>query len=157
MSFKGGLIVTSDLKVRNLNSENSRSVILNLFLLIVIAIGLWFIVPTYFLIGDRNEIVLNMLFAAGIICFEVALEKYSVTITGMQEKFIINVLSVLYTFVCMCIVNLILFNVGEQYISDMIYALLAVVALTASDYILNKIFTNPKKYRKPRLPRFLNE
>ncbi|MBQ8526781.1 MAG: exopolysaccharide biosynthesis polyprenyl glycosylphosphotransferase [Clostridia bacterium] len=143
--------MNSTLKVRNLKSENICSMILDLFLLLVIAMGLWLVMPAYFIVGDKNEIVLNLLYAFGIMCFMAALEKYSVTIAGMQEKVVINVLSALYTFVCMCIVNLIFFNVREKYISDVIYALLAVALLTASDYIMKIIFANPKRYRKPRL------
>ncbi len=141
----------SNLKVRNLKSENSRSRVVNVFVLLAIATGLWLITPSSAIVGDRIEMILNLMYALGIMCFAVALEKYSVIVTGMNENFIINLLSVLYTFVCMCIVNLIFFNLKEKYISDIVYALLAVLLLTASDYIMKIIFTNPKKYRKPKL------
>ena len=104
-------------KTRSLKSENRSFMLMNFGLLIILATVLWLTVPLQPFIGIRNELILNFMFSCGIMCFTTALEKYSVIISGIKEKFVINVLSTLYTFICMCIVNLLLFNKAPKYAS----------------------------------------
>lgn len=140
-----------DLKVRDLKAENRHSLILNIFLLVVTAFMLWIFIPGYNTVGTKNELILNMLFALGITCFSVALEKYSVIISGTSEKIVINVLSALYMLICMIVLDILFFNYRDKYISDIVFAAMSVIVLSIADYLHEKASCNPKKFRKPRL------
>ena len=105
--------MSNSIKTRNLEKE-SRYLFFSKFVTFMItATLLWFVLPVIVPItnkmGIRNTLFLNYICGFVSLYFMFLLEKYSVVISGLYEKNLINTLSVIYTFVVMCIINAILF------------------------------------------------
>ncbi|MBO5370515.1 MAG: sugar transferase [Clostridia bacterium] len=143
--------MTDNIKVRNLKAESRYFFIINFFVMALIAVALWLIMPYGEIVGMRNMLVLNLIFTLGFMTFSLLLEKYSVTVAGMSEKIVINVLSSLYTFIVLCLINLIFFMDSKQFVSDIVLAMAAIVCITLVDKICEKVVANPKRYRMPKL------
>lgn len=101
--------------------------------------------------GIKNILFLNVLFSAMVVFFMYFLEKYSVVISGLYEKILINFLSVIYSFVILSFINLILFRSTGRLIIDGILSGSIFVIMSILDAINQKITHNPKRYRRPKL------
>ncbi len=138
-------------KARNVRAESRYSFLCNAAVLLVLTAIAFILFPHVAKIGARNTMFWDALFMAGILCFSIVLEKYSVLVAGLCEKVIINVLSALYTFVILSFANLILFMSWPRFLMDAAVSALAVILLTLGDFLYDKGMQNPKKFRKPRL------
>lgn len=139
------------IKTRNLESENRSLFFLNTVILILIGFLLWVIQPIPYAVGNKNIFVMNQLFAIGTICFLTIMEKYAITVSGLQEKIVINVLSVLYMLILMLLINVLLFGYKAYYIFWFLDAIISVFSLSILDYFLERSYNNPDLYQKPKL------
>ena len=143
------------IKTRNLKNESRHLFMANAFLMVFTGVLLWlvlpFVIPITEEMGVRNTLFLNFVSGMGSIYFMFLLEKYSVVISGLYEKNLINFLSILYTFVIMCLVNALLFMSFERLIFDAVFSFTSFVLIVISDVLYEKHIKNPNKFRKPRL------
>jgi exopolysaccharide biosynthesis polyprenyl glycosylphosphotransferase len=83
--------------------------------------------------------------------FMCLMEKYAITISGLYEKTVINILSNIYTFVIMSLVNLIFFTSMGKFIVDVLIFVTKIIVLFIIDFVLEKIRNNPKYSTNPKL------
>ena len=147
--------MSNSIKTRNLKKESRYLLFSNFVTFIITATLLWFVLPVIVPItnkmGIRNTLFLNYICGFISFCFMFLLEKYSVVISGLYEKNLINTLSVIYTFVIMCIINAILFMSFERFIFDATLSFVNLAALIVFDIIYEIHIKNPKKFKKPKL------
>lgn len=138
-------------KTRNIRNEYIFSLIYNFFILFVVFTASAFILPETGPIGSRTMIAMYTLDCVISLSFMYFLEKYTVSISDLSEKNIITILSSLYTFVIMCIINLIFFSCSTKLIADSAIAVAKIITVSFGDYIFNKVISNEKKFKKPTL------
>ena len=152
--------MSSKIKTRDLKSESRHLFFMNVIICLAVSVGLWFAAIKGFLpvsfgdithFGVKNILFLNVFFAAGVVFFMYFLEKYSVVISGLYEKILINVLSVLYTFVILSFVNLIIFRSLGRLAIDGVLSGSIFVIMSIADAINQKITHNPKLFKRPKL------
>lgn len=143
--------MTTELKVRNMRNEYIYSFIWNLIIILVAASAAVYIMPTCGAIGMRSMSALYITDCVIMLTFMYLLEKYSVTISGLYENFLITLLSAIYTFVVMCVINLIFFTEQQKLLADVIFAITKIAGVFFIDCVLSLIRNNPKIYKKPRM------
>ncbi len=152
--------MSSKIKTRNLKTESRHLFFMNVIVCLVVSFGLWVAALKGFLpvsandinhFGLKNILFLNVFFAGGVVFFMYYLEKYSVVISGLYEKILINFLSILYTFVILSFINLIIFRSLGRLVIDGILSGGIFVLMSILDAINQKITHNPKRYRRPKL------
>ena len=143
--------MSKKVKVRNMRSEGKYSFMWDFFVLLgVMLLGKVFF-PISGAIGYRSLIVLYAIDGGLTLFFLYIMEKYAVTISGLYEKTVINVLTNIYTFVIVSFINLIFFRSMDKFVADAFIAIGKVVALFATDLILEKVRNNPRIRSNPRL------
>jgi len=143
--------MSENLKVRNIRNEYIYSFMWNLAVLVAIVVVATLIMPASGPIGIRTMVSLYMLDGGIMLMFMYVLEKYTVTNSGLYEKLVITILSALYTFVIMGVLNLLFFTSLSKLIADSIIAFAKIVAIFGMDFILHSIRNNEKLYQKPKL------
>ncbi|MBQ7901383.1 MAG: exopolysaccharide biosynthesis polyprenyl glycosylphosphotransferase, partial [Clostridia bacterium] len=81
----------------------------------------------------------------------VAFEKYRPGIMGLWERNVINVLSVIVSFVVFALLNLIFFTSRQLLMLQLAMAAAGLVLLIVSNAVINAYFGNEKIFRKSRL------
>ena len=143
--------MAKELKVRKIRNENRMSFVFDFFVAFLISVISVIILPECGPIGGRTMFALLLFDVLLMMEFMYLLEKYSVMVSGLYEKTLITVLSSLYTYVIVCFINLVFFMSYEKFLLDGIVALCKVVCIFVTDYILNKVYSNPEKYKNPKL------
>ena len=143
------------IKTRNLKKESRYLFFANFITFILTATLLWLAIPLIVPISDklgiRNTLFLNYISGIVTLYFMYLLEKYSVVISGLYEKNLINFLSVMYSFVVMCLINAVLFLSYERLIFDVALSIVNLFCVVVFDIIFEKHIKNPKKFKKPKL------
>ena len=112
-------------KVRNMRSECKYSFMWDFFVLIAVLLLGKFFFPISGPIGARSLIVLYAIDGCLTLFFLYIMEKYAVTISGLYEKMVINILTNIYTFVVMSFINFIFFHFYHLfYLSLYIYIII---------------------------------
>ena len=152
--------MSSKIKTRNLKAESRHLIFMNVIICFAISVGLWIATMEGFLpvsfkdinrFGHKNILFLNVFFAGGVVLFMYFLEKYSVVISGLYEKILINFLSILYTFVILSFINLIIFRSLGRLAIDGVLSGSIFVIMSIADAINQKITHNPKRFKCPKL------
>ena len=152
--------MSSKIKTRNLKSESRHLIYMNVIICLAISVGLWIAAVEGFLpvsfkdinqFGLKNILFLNVFFAGVVVFFMYFLEKYSVVISGLYEKILINFLSILYTFVILSFINLIIFRSLGRLAIDGVLSGSIFVIMSIADAINQKITHNPKRFKRPKL------
>ncbi|MCH5185034.1 MAG: exopolysaccharide biosynthesis polyprenyl glycosylphosphotransferase [Oscillospiraceae bacterium] len=132
-------------KSRNLNNEHLYFMIGNTVAVIVILVIATVLLPECGSIGRRNMVFLNMGNGALIMMFMHFMDKYRELDCSLYEKAVITVLSVLYSFAVLCIINPIFFRESKKLIADAAVAAADIVSVISADAVMGYIFD-----RKPR-------
>lgn len=143
--------MSKEKRIRKMRNESRTSFLADLLICLIVAIGAVFVFPKSGPIGGRTMFALFATDMLLMLWFMYLLEKYSVMISGLYEKTLITVLSALFTFSIVCVVNLIFFMSYEKFIVDLIVTGVEVVAIFLSDFFLGKFYSSPRFFRKPRL------
>ena len=138
-------------KARNMRNEGKFSFMWDFFVLVMVLLLGEFFCPVSGPIGFRSMIVLYAIDGCLTLFFLYIMEKYAVTISGLYEKTVINILTNIYTFVIISFINLIFFKSADKFVADGFIAIGKVVALFVTDLILEKVRSNPKLRGKPKL------
>ena len=143
--------MSKKVKVRNMRSECKYSFMWDFFILLVVLLLGNFFCPVSGPIGARTLIVLYAIDGGLTLFFLYIMEKYAVTISGLYEKTVINILTNIYTFVIVSFINLVFFKSMDKFVADVIIAVGKVVALFVTDLILEKVRNNPRLRSNPKL------
>lgn len=135
-------------KVRDIRNEHKYSFFWNFAVVFIILVAAGFVFPQCGPIGRRTMTALYLFDGALMFCFMVTLEKYTVTISGLYEKLVITLLSSAYTFIVMCLINLIFFSSAERLAADAVIAAAKSAAVFLVDLVLKCIY---KSFKKPRM------
>ena len=138
-------------KVRNMRNEYIYSFVWNLLAVFTVLIIGDLIFPNVGPIGSRTMLTLHIVDGVLTMLFMYWMEKYTTTISGVYEKSVISVLSNLYTFFVMILVNLFFFTSLAKFVIDIASMVGKIVALIAVDFIFDKIRNNKNIYKTPRL------
>ena len=137
------------MKTRNMRTEGKYSLLVNGAVLLITAALSWLVVPGHGPIGMRSMIFLNLIDVCGMMCFMWSLEKYSALISGLYEKTVSTVLSAIYMFAIMCIINLVLFGDGLRLAYDAVFSLVNTLCVFGVDSLFDHI--SKACYRQPKL------
>ncbi len=143
--------MSKERKVRNFLKEHRYEFFLDLLIVFVVLAAADYILPETGPIGMRNMTMLYILDGIITVVFMYLLEKYTITSTNVYEKCVITALSCIYTFAIVSIINLIFFASQIKLIADAIIAAAKFFGIFVADFLLNRIFSNQKRYRKPKL------
>jgi len=105
--------MSKNIKVRNMRNEYRYEFFWNFIVILCVMLISEILFPMSGPIGGRTMAVLYFIDGCVTLLFMYWLEKYTVTISGMYEETVINVLSNIYTFLVMCFINLIFFTAKE--------------------------------------------
>ncbi|MBQ2890784.1 MAG: exopolysaccharide biosynthesis polyprenyl glycosylphosphotransferase [Clostridia bacterium] len=143
--------MSKNVKVRNMRNEYRYSFMWDLLVLSMVLLLGEFLLPKSGPIGTRSMLTLYVIDGGLTLFFMYIMEKYSITISGLYEKAVINILSNIYTLVIISFINLIFFTSLNKFVIDVYLAVGKVVALFVTDFILEKIRNNPKIRSNPKL------
>ena len=143
--------MSKDIKVRNIRHEYLHSFMWNLIVVVISLVAADVLLHQTGPIGNRTMMAIYGADGVVTLLFMYWMEKYSVTVSGLYESTVINVLSNIYTFIIISFVNLVFFFSKEKLIMDAILALSKIVGIYLSDLILYAIRNNPKLRRKPKM------
>lgn len=138
-------------KVRNFRSEHRYAFIADAAAVFLVLLIANIFLPESGPIGRRS---MSTLYAAdGILslAFMNVLEKYAVNSDDMYEQTVIVSLSEIYTFALMSGFNFVFFGSVEKLKVDAFLGIGKIAVLLGTDFLLMKIFKNPKYYQKPKL------
>ncbi len=138
-------------RVRNGRSEQKDTFLLNFLAVFTALASAWLLVPESGPIGPRNMAALYALDGILTLAFLYLLEKYTVTVSGLYEKFLITTLSCIYTFGLACLVNAIFFASREKLAADALLAAAKIAGVFAVDAILDRVWGNERYFKKPKL------
>ena len=143
--------MSKNVKVRNMRHEHIYSFLWNILVLFFVVMFAKTILPVSGPIGARSMLTLYIIDGGLTLLFMYLMEKYAITISGLYEKTVINILSNIYTFVIMSFVNLIFFTSMGKFMVDILIFVAKIIVLFITDLILEKIRSNPKYRAIPKL------
>ena len=138
-------------KVRNMRNEYIYSFVWNLLAIFSVLFIGELIFPSAGPIGSRTMLTLYIVDGGLTLLFMHWMEKYTTTISGVYEKSVISVLSNLYTFFVMILINIFFFTSLTKFIIDIVSMGGKIIALISTDFILDKIRSNKNIYVTPKL------
>lgn len=138
-------------KVRNLRNERRFIFLFNLLIIFIILSAANLILPESGAIGNRSMTTLYAVNGVLTIVFMWLLEKYAITATDLYEQFVITSLSCIYAFAIVSIINLVFFTSKNKLIADAAITVANILSVFFIDLLLNRVFSNPKFYQKPKL------
>lgn len=138
-------------KVRNMRNEYRHLFAWDFLVVFIVLLLGEVIFPKVGPIGDRSMLTLYIIDGGLTLLFMYWMEKYTVTISGVYEKGVISVLSNIYTFVVMSLINVIFFTSLSKFFVDISVAIDKIVALLIIDFVIDKIRNNKRLYKNPRL------
>lgn len=143
--------VEKNLKKRNFRHENRTALFVDFVLLMAIALVAALLAPAQAMIGERLQLAVSGIHGVMSLLFMVVLEKYSIMISGRYERTLINLLSAIYSLVLLTFFKLLFFVPWVGLGTDCLAALAQLVVITTADLLLEAGYTNPRRWRKPRL------
>lgn len=138
-------------KTRNFRNEYRHNFILNLGSILIILALAYFRLPESGAVGIRTMGTLYMIDGILTMMFMVLLEKYAIAISGFYERMVITVLSNLYVFVIMSMVNFIFFMSYQKFLVDACVMVVKMVVVLLTDFFMGCVYNNSKWYQKPKL------
>lgn len=138
-------------KTRNFRNEYRHNFILNLGAILIILASAYFMLPESGAVGIRTMGTLYMIDGILTMMFMVLLEKYAIAISGFYERMVITVLSNLYVFVIMSMVNFIFFMSYQKFLVDACVMVVKMVVVLLTDFFMGCVYNNSKWYQKPKL------
>lgn len=138
-------------KTRNLQKERRCIFLFDLLVIFAVLATAYRILPQSGPIGARS--MATLFIADGILTmgFMYLLEKYKITVTDLYEQIVITVLSCIYTFVIVCVVNWVFFTAKNKLIADAAVAAAKILFVSLANLVLNRVFNTPGFYIKPKL------
>lgn len=143
--------MSANVKVRNMRNEYRYSFLWNMLAVFVVLCVGNLITPETGPIGIRTMVVLHLIDGGMTLMFMYWLEKYTITISGLYEKNVITILSNIYTFVVICLINLIFFTSKSKLIADAVLSVAKIALIIICDCIMASVLSNEKIYKKARL------
>lgn len=143
--------MSKNVKVRNMRNEYKYSFLWNLAILALVILAGYLIYPQTGPIGNRTMLSLYIIDASVTLLFMYWMEKYNITTSGLYESTVITVLSSIYTFCIITLVNLLFFGSADKFVADICFAAAKVVAIFLNDLTLSKVRGCEKFFKKPRL------
>lgn len=143
--------MSNNQRVRNMRNECKYSFLWNLAVLALITLTAYFIFPQTGPIGNRTMLLLFAFDSVVTILFMYWMEKYNITITGLYESTVITVLSGLYTFCILTLINLIFFTSVNKLFVDICFMVAKIVIIFINDLLLSTIRGCEKFFKKPKL------
>lgn len=138
-------------KVRNMRNEYRYSFLWNFAVLVLITMAEYLIMPEKGAIGNRTMLMLYVVDSVVTLLFMYWMEKYNITISGLYESTLITILSSLYTFCILTLINLIFFTSADKFIADICFAVAKVLCIFVIDALLYAIRNCSKFFKKPKL------
>ena len=143
--------MSKKIKVRNIRNEHRHSFVWNFIVISLALIMAGLILPENGPIGARSMAVLYILDGVITLIFMHLLEKYTITISGFYENCVITILSCIYTFIILSIINLFFFTSQIKFIADAVLGAAKIVGVAAVDLVLSCIRNNEKKFKRPSM------
>ena len=143
--------MSKNIKVRNMRNEYRYEFFWNFIVILGVMVISELLFPMAGPIGGRTMAVLYFIDGCVTLLFMYWLEKYTVTISGMYEETVINILSNIYTFIIMCFINLIFFMSKDKLIADGCIACGKCIGIFIVDLLLYTTRNNEKINKKPGL------
>ena len=143
--------MTEQRRVRSGSTEQKYAFFLNAVVVMVLLAAAVLLLPQSGPIGPRTMVVLYALDGVMTLALMYLLEKYTVAISGLYEKFLITVLSCIYTLGLMCLINGIFFTSKERLAADVVLAVVKIAGVFAADGLLEKVLGNEAYFKKPKL------
>lgn len=143
--------MSGQIKVRNIRNEYIHSFVWNFIIIVIMLIGADILLHQAGPIGDRTMALFYGTDGLITLLFMYWMEKYSVTISGLYEGTVINVLSNIFTLIIVSFVNLLFFFSKEKLIMDCILAVAKMIGIYITDLVLYSLRNNPKLRRKPKM------
>lgn len=138
-------------KVRNMRNEYRYSFLWNFAVLILAALAGYCILSTIGPIGSRTMLSLYVIDVGVTLFFMCCMEKYNITISGIYESTVITILSSIYTFCILTLINLIFFVSVDKFIIDLCFMITKIVVIFLNDLLLAVIRGYEKFRKKPKL------
>ena len=110
--------MSKKVNVRNMRNEYRYEFLCNFLVIFFLMLVSGLLFPMSGPIGGRTMAAMYIADGCITLLFMYWLEKYTITISGMYEEAVINVLSNVYTFIVMCFINLIFFTSKNKLIAD---------------------------------------
>lgn len=143
--------MSSHRKKIDLRTQRYAMFTMDFFILGTIFLGISLFSAARIDFGVRNLFVLNAINAAITLLFMFALEEYAPIVSGFREHLVIYILSPLYSFILVSLVNLIIFRSTYMLWMQLIFMISSMALLTAINAIVHKRLGNPEKFQKQRL------
>lgn len=143
--------MSKNIKLRNIRNEYIYSFMWNFIVIFAALIAADTVLHQIGPIGDRTMLLFYAADGVITLLFMYWMEKYSVTISGLYESTVINVLSNIYTFIAVSFVNLLFFFSKEKIIMDAILCVAKIIGVYLTDLILISVRNNPKFRKKPKM------
>ena len=143
--------MNQNIKKRVFRKENRVDCFINILLLLLVAGVMLFVLPELAYVGNRASAAVALLQGGMILGFMYVLEKYSIMISGLREKILINILSCIYSLVITLLAEWLFFPVKGVLVCSCASAVAQCAALTLADVAVEKVFSDSRKYRKPSL------
>lgn len=138
-------------KTRKMRNEYKMTFMWNVIALILTVGIAYLLLPDADEIGTKNMFILFAADGAMMLTFMYLLEKYTITVSGLYEHFLIALLSSLYSFVLISAVNLILFTSTAKLIADSVLFAAKILGVFITDLALSRIRNNKKLYQKAKM------
>lgn len=140
-----------NVKTRNFVLEAKFNALIDALVMLFIILCAWLALPETGPIGYRTMAIMNLCDVAITFMFMYLFEKYEITLSGLYEKNVINVLSAVYSFIITSIVNVLFFTSMPRLIFDVSITAAEIVCLIITDCILNAVLNNERFRKKPKL------
>ena len=128
--------MSKNIKVRNIRNEYIHSFMWNFIIILVSLISADVLLHQTGPIGNRTMLLFYGADGLITLLFMYWMEKYSVTISGLYEGTVINILSNIFTFIIVSFINLLFFFSKEKLIMD---GILAIIDITINNEIIENI------------------
>ena len=143
--------MTEKIKTRNMRHEYKYSFFWNV-LTVLAVIGLAVLVlPFYGPIGIRTMVAMYLTDGFVMMLFMYLMEKYSITTSGMNETVVITVLSSVYTFCVMELLNLIFFTSMVKLLADFSLMVIRMIGICLVDGVVSHHRNNKNRHQKSKL------
>ncbi len=139
------------MKKRNLRSEKKWMTVFDFITILITTVLLSLVMVNFKNIGIKSFVASTALFAVGVFAFICLLDEYKIYVTELYEKTVIFVLSSIYTYIVIALIDIFVLDAARMVLIHLAYPVAVVFVLIAENLLINKIFSNPKIFEKPKL------
>ena len=143
--------MSKNIRVRNMRNEYRYSFLWNFAILILMVLAEYLVFPETGPIENRTMLLLYAIDGVVTLLFMYWMEKYNITISGLYESTVITILSCLYTFCILSMINLIFFASLDKLIADVCFMGVNICVVFLNDLILSGVRGCGRFYKKPKL------